>query len=143
MYEDLRELKNMFLFQLLTMDEVAQVAAIARDRKCKAGEVVFSERDVGDSMYIVRMGKVAAQSMVNGALKFFPPMAAGDFFGEIALFEQVPRTATVTALEDAELLEINRGDFSVLISQSPHIGNKIMFRIIQVLSKLRRTMHSE
>ena len=80
-----------------------------------AGQVVIREGDVGDLYYLVRSGQVT----VAQGERQLRVLAAGDGFGEIALLRQVPRTATVTALTDVELLSVDRVSFLSAVTGSP------------------------
>jgi CRP-like cAMP-binding protein len=88
-------------------------------------------------MFIIKNGSVK----VSLADKEVLSIESGGFFGEIALFDRVPRTATVEAREDSTFWEIQRDDFAKLISKFPYVGIKIMFRIIQDMSKRLQRMN--
>jgi CRP-like cAMP-binding protein len=138
---NVNDLKNLFLFQLLTANEIDFVAEIIKEKSIEAGEKIFAEFDTGDTMYMIESGRIKITAGQGNNEKELTVLKKGDFFGEIALFERVPRTAAAIAVEESNILEISRADFSVLISNNPHIGNKILFRMVQDLSKkLRNTI---
>ena len=136
--ERITELKRIFIFQLLNEDEMAQVADILRPVKYPAGAKIFSQKDEGDRMYVITQGLVRITIKDNEEDAELATLMPGDFFGEIALFEKVPRTATVTALDESSLLMIHRDDFARLISKSPYTVIKILFRIIQSMGQRLR-----
>jgi signal transduction histidine kinase len=101
-----------------------------------AGEVVFHEGDQGDSMFLVWSGRVA---IVKGDLTAPVILAyriAGEIFGEMAVLENQPRSASIISLEETHLLELNRARFEQLLSEEPSIGRGIM----EVLSARLRHM---
>ena len=92
---------------------------------------VFREGDLGDTMFAIKSGRVAI--IVNGSV--VDELGAGDIFGEMALLERQPRTASAVAQEDSELVEIDRTQFYLLVKQNPHFA----LQLLQLFSeRLRR-----
>jgi MFS family permease len=83
------------------------LAARTAERRVDAGETVFRKGDTGDAFYVVREGSLTL-TLDGGAPRH---LTRGDFFGEIALLRDVPRTGTIAAHTDAELLSLRRDDF--------------------------------
>ena len=110
----------------------------------KAGEMVFSQGDAGDGLYIVSSGSVSVfqQEKDETHLKL-TEVKTGAFFGEMALLSDSPRTASAVAAEDAELLVLNRADLLNLAETRPRIGVKIVVQLSQIVAeRLRRTNRS-
>lgn len=107
-------------FALLDDQERALLAERVDVNTYKAGITLFSFGDPGDSMYILKSGKVELYTKTKTGEKFVLETAEqGDFFGEISLLDEGPRTATCTVLEDAEVLEVDRGDLDELFRLKP------------------------
>ena len=97
-----------------------------------AGAVIFEEGQPGNTMYAIRRGRVAIT--VGG--QTVDTLAEEEIFGEMALLEQAERAATVIALEETELVEIDEAQFFLFVRQNPHFALQLM----QLLSeRLRRT----
>ncbi len=101
-----------------------------------ANERVFTETDIGTTMYIVQSGKIRLFRVVDGHKRVHGIMEKGDFFGEMSILEGLPRTISAEAVEDAELIEINSMTFDKMIK-----GNiEIAIRMLRKLSiRLRET----
>jgi len=101
-----------------------------------ANERIFTEGDLGTTMYIVQSGKIRLFRLVEGAKRVHGMMEKGDFFGEMSILEGLPRTVSAEAVEDAELIEINSMTFDKMIK-----GNiEIAIRMLRKLSiRLRET----
>jgi len=101
-----------------------------------AGERIFTEGDLGTTMYIVQSGKVRLFRVVDGQKRVHGMMEKGDFFGEMSILEGLPRTISAEAVEDSELIEINSMTFDKMIK-----GNiEIAIRMLRKLSiRLRET----
>jgi CRP-like cAMP-binding protein len=99
-------------------------------------ERIFTEGDLGTTMYIVHSGKVRLFRMVEGQKRSHGVMEKGDFFGEMSILEGLPRTVSAEAVEDTELIEINSMTFDKMIK-----GNiEIAIRMLRKLSiRLRET----
>ncbi len=104
-----------------------------------SGQILFHEGDSADCMYIAIRGRLRA-SVVGAAGKIMPVMEIGrnDAFGEIALFTDEPRNATITAIRDSLLLAIRRDQFAELSSISPAYSLELSRRVIRRLSKSMR-----
>ena len=101
-----------------------------------ANERIFTESDLGTTMYIVQSGKIRLFRVVDGQKRVHGVMEKGDFFGEMSILEGLPRTISAEAVEDAELIEINSMTFDKMIK-----GNiEIAIRMLRKLSiRLRET----
>ncbi len=103
-----------------------------------AGERIFSEGDLGTTMYIVQSGKVRLFRMLGGQKRILGVMEKGDFFGEMSILEGLPRTMSAEGVEDVELIEINSMTFDKMIK-----GNiEIAIRMLRKLSLRLREAES-
>lgn len=95
---EMREKRELFAEQRLAPLEINFLASLSRERKLKAGQVVFREGDPGDAMYVVLGGRILISKFIPGAgeeaLAF---LERGDYFGEMALIDQAPRSAQARA----------------------------------------------
>lgn len=87
----------------------------------RAGEIIFCEFEPGDAFYLIQSGKVKIVKIVGELEKTLDILNPGEFFGEMALLEEAPRSATIIALTDVKLLEFNRANFEVLMQGQPQI----------------------
>jgi uncharacterized membrane protein len=108
------------LFALLDEQERAVLAERVVVVQFKAGDSIFHFGDPGDSMYVVKAGEVAVsvKTKTGEEMRLESP-TAGDFFGEISLLDEGPRTASAKAVTDVEVLEIDRGDLDELFRLKP------------------------
>ncbi len=138
--KDITNLGNLFLFQLLDNDELQKLLPFFSEKRFGKGVIIFSENDEGDSMYIIKTGIVR----ITKKGKEIALLNSGDFFGEIALFEYVRRTATASAVEEVELLEIKRASFNELFQAQPVICAKILYQMMcEMTRRLRKTSFPE
>ena len=113
----------------------------------KAGEYVFKEGDLGTDMYIIQEGKVAVLKHFQGEEKQLVQLSGGDFFGEMSVLEDLPRTASVKALEDCLLVKINGSTFDQMLRKNPEIAVRMMRKLSRRLREtdqmLREALGSE
>jgi len=103
---------------------VAQVAGLRAFRK---NALIIKENTVADTFYIIRRGRVViSKRLENGEEMVLGEESRGGFFGEMALLDEGPRSATARALEPTSLLEISRADFKVLLDQAPLLAYAMM-----------------
>jgi CRP-like cAMP-binding protein len=114
-------LKKVPLFSKLNKRGLQQVAQIADELDLPAGREMATEGDRGREFFVLLNGEAEVTkqgSRIN-------TMKKGDFFGEIALVTKMPRTATVTATSDVDVLVITERDFDSLLKKTPEIGRSI------------------
>jgi CRP/FNR family transcriptional regulator, cyclic AMP receptor protein len=116
-------LRKVPLFGQLPPPDLDRVAEIARERSYPRNSVILFEDDPGDALYVVAQGQVKVVLIgEDGREVILSVMGAGEFFGEMALIDDEPRSAHVIAMEDSSLLVIRREDFQDLLKQTPGIG---------------------
>ena len=99
-------LQNSQLFCHLSADDQQVLRAAAQERTFSKGSEIFKEGDTGKEMYVVQSGKVRISKVVRDVEKTLVDLGAGEFFGEMAILNDRPRSATATVTEDAELLVV-------------------------------------
>jgi CRP/FNR family cyclic AMP-dependent transcriptional regulator len=127
-------------FADLSARELRGVAAIVHKREYKLGEPVFYQGDPGLGMYIIREGEVSIRiSEGEGEDKELAVLTDGDFFGELALLDESPRSATAICRTDCSLIGFFRTDLFELIEQKTDLGLKIVLRLAEILAvRLRK-----
>jgi CRP/FNR family transcriptional regulator, cyclic AMP receptor protein len=115
-------LKSIDLFRALPSEELAQIAEIAEEQPMAAGDLVFGEGEPGDALYLIVEGKVK----VHKGQKELTRLGLGDVFGEMAVLDSEPRSASVTTLEEAVMLKIARDDFRDILVERPEIAMGVM-----------------
>ncbi len=114
-------LSEVAFFQLLDDAERKALAAVLDQTTARKGETIFKFGDPGDSLYLVRLGKVELFAKDHAGEKItFNTAEPGDLFGELSLLDGGPRTASALALEDTELLVLDRDDLLLFFRNEPH-----------------------
>ncbi|MAG14009.1 MAG: cAMP-binding protein [Spirochaetales bacterium] len=93
--------------------------------------MIFSEAEPGHELYIIQKGSVKITKIINDNEVLLALLKAGDIFGEMALLEDKPRTASAIAHEDAVLLAVNKANFKRMVSTQP----QMITRLTQILSE--------
>jgi CRP/FNR family transcriptional regulator len=115
------------VFSDLGEDELARVADVAVPRQFVAGEVVFREGDESSTCYVVRHGRArAVREHPDGRSITLANFGPGDIFGELAMFDDERRSATIETLEDTEAIAILGGDMRRLLSEHAEIAVKML-----------------
>ena len=109
------------IFSPLTSDELNALAAGARGRVFAPGETIIRAGDSGASMFVVHRGSVDVRVDSNGEQRTIKRLGEGAFFGEMALFTGEPRTASVVAAEETEVLEIDHDAMKGLFQTNPDL----------------------
>lgn len=105
-------LQGIELFKSLAADDMKRLAAMLRRRTLKKGEVLFRKGDEGTTFYVVRTGSIKIVLPSRMGDEVAPAIfSEGDFFGEMALLDGMTRSADAVALEETEVLALNRRDF--------------------------------
>jgi len=123
-------LKSIDLFSQIPGEDLAQIALISTEETRDLNEEIFAEGESGDALYLVLDGKVR----VHREDRVIAELGDRECFGEMALLDAAPRSATVTALQESNLLKISREDFQEIMLEKPEIATGI----IKVLSRRLR-----
>lgn len=116
-------LRRVPLFAQLGDDDLARVAAMIRERPYSRNGVIVFEDDPGEALFIVGAGQVKVVLVgEDGREVILAVLGPGDFFGELALIDDEPRSAHVIAMEDARLLVLRRDDFHRALETHPRMA---------------------
>jgi CRP/FNR family transcriptional regulator, cyclic AMP receptor protein len=150
MDKDIAALKDIALFKNLTPEKIQRIMDILRKVTFSANEVIMREGDIGDTMYIILEGTVEiAKSLViddadneeSGGNKVFTRLDGRQraVFGEIALLEELRRTASVRAVTDCVMYEMKKDDFLTVAEEDYELGYRILLNLGRIVSaRLRR-----
>jgi signal transduction histidine kinase len=118
------------LFRSLTPSELAVLCRIAQERGFRAGLEIFKQGDVGDGVYVVKEGFVEISAGVSqNSRKRLSRVGPGEIFGEMAVLETKPRSATATAAKDCAVYFIPREPLLAMIAQSPAFALELLREI--------------
>jgi uncharacterized membrane protein len=135
--ERLNLLGTISLFEGLAPDDLAELARHLIEKRYRAGEVVFDQGDAGDAMFIVAEGQLniylPGEASRRVSLK---DIGRGEFFGELALFDDQPRSASVLATTDVALLALDRATLAAYLERRPRAAMAI-FKMMA--ARLRQT----
>jgi CRP/FNR family transcriptional regulator, cyclic AMP receptor protein len=125
------------VFSTLEPGDLQRIAGMAVPRQFAPGEIVFREGDQSDTCYVVREGQArAVRSHADGRTITLATFGPGDFFGELALFEDERRSATVEAIEPTSVVGVLGPDMRRLMGERPQIAARL---VIALGRRLRET----
>jgi CRP-like cAMP-binding protein len=128
-------LRNVSLFSTLKENQIETISRILFVNSFYRNQVIFQEGETGDSLFIVLKGKVRVCLYDEEGREYILDVINKDgFFGELALIDELPRSANAIAMESSELLIIRRPDFLKLLVENP----TITIEILKVLSRRLR-----
>jgi len=128
-------LANIKMFELLNEDDRVALAKVVDELKVPAGHTLFQAGDPGDSLFIVRQGEIELFIKDTAGQKIVLTTAeAGDMFGELAMLDTGPRTATALALTESDVLVLDRDDLVLLFQRKPEAA----LHMLAALSGLTR-----
>jgi len=133
-------LRTIPIFEGLGFNDLKKIELIVYKRTFMPNEIIFYERQPGAGMYIIKKGLIKLTKTVNEERVKISELKDGEFFGEMSLLDEYPRSAEATAVEKTEALGIFRPDLFDLIESNPKLGYKILLRLSKRLaSRLRET----
>lgn len=129
-------LKTTPLFREVPGEGLKRLSDFIQEKTVRANEVVFAEQDLGDEMYLVRSGRISVMQDVAGEPTRVDVVTEGGHFGEMAIIDDRPRSATAVADVDSSLLVLHKNDFRSAVQDYPDIA----FEVFRELTKrLRRS----
>jgi CRP/FNR family transcriptional regulator, cyclic AMP receptor protein len=127
---DLAFLRRVKIFQGINEPHLEALWARLRERRVRKGEVLFRAGDPGEEVFLIPV-----QGRVEQVLAHLGP---GDFFGEISLFDEEPRSATIQAATDVLLLSMSRESLLQFIDSNPRAAAALLYQVVRVLSSRLR-----
>jgi signal transduction histidine kinase len=128
------------LFAQLPAAELKKLSAVACEKSFASGEVIFKEGDPGDGLYVVRSGKVQISAIIgSGERHAFSVVAPGDVFGEMAVLDNLPRSAHASAQGETSLIFVPRNEFVELLKASPALS----LTMVQEISRRLREFNQQ
>ena len=131
-------LKDLPVFQDLNWRDLGRIETLLHKRQYDADEVIFSQGSMGAGMYIIIDGSVRIVIEPSGSL--LAELGEGEFFGEIALLDEAPRSATAVARTPCTVLGFFQADLFGLTERNPRLGTKIIMKLARMTG--RRLMAS-
>ena len=132
-------LRTVPIFSELSDEDITSLAKLAARKRYPKDTVVFFENEEGDFFFTITEGRIKVTILGDdGREVILSVLGPGDFFGEMALLDNEPRSATAIAVEESELLSLHRNDFQTVLNDNKSITSAL----IRVLSaRLRRANH--
>jgi CRP/FNR family transcriptional regulator, cyclic AMP receptor protein len=127
-------LKGAPLFDSLSRKDLTQLARVAEDLEVEPGTVLCKEGEIGREFFVIVDGKVKVTRKGRRVAMRGSP----DFLGEIALLEELPRTATVTAETSVRLFVLTGKDFRYLLDENPDVERKVLRALARRLAEALR-----
>lgn len=123
-------LREVALFQGLDQNDLTEIFRISEQVKIHNGEYVFEEGDRGDHFYVIAHGAIELRKATGDGFRKLAVLRAGQAFGEMALLNRTPRSASALAVEDTYLLSVSRPAFNQMLG-----GDTLSVRLLKNLSK--------
>ena len=104
----------------------------------RKGDIIFCEYEPGDTFYLLQSGRVQIVQIMGDLEKNIAILQPGEIFGEMAILEEAPRSATTIALDEVKALEFNRENFEVLMMGNPQIAMKLLKLFVNRIYEQKR-----
>lgn len=135
-------LNNVSIFAPLSDDEIERLANASKSRVYAPGEAIVSIGQEGNSMYVILRGSVKVQIPENNYQKTIGTLKQNDFFGEMSLLTGDPRTANVIAVEESEVLRIDKSGLKPIFESNPMLVESVSELIEERRIMLQKTVQS-
>jgi CRP/FNR family cyclic AMP-dependent transcriptional regulator len=127
-------LKSAPLFDGLSRRELVELARRSEDLEVERGKVLCTEGEIAHEFFVIIDGRV----QVTRKGRLVATLSGGDFVGEIALLEEMPRTATVTAETPLRFFVLTRREFHQVLEEHPNVERKILRALARRLAETSR-----
>jgi hypothetical protein len=132
-------LRGIQIFEGLSVSELAAIASVTEEAVYDKGSTIIKEGEPGETMYMMVSGEVSVLKAQDGGHEIeLDRMGSGDYFGEMALFEDQVRSATIRAEEETRLLVLHKREFGEIVREYPQIA----LHICKELSNRLRKLHA-
>lgn len=134
-------LQRVSLFQGISRREFGHLFQALISRSYAPGEILFHEGDVGRALFILESGHVEiSRRSATGDVSQVVVLKPGDYFGEMSLLDERPRTATAAAMDQVQVYLLYKTELEKLVKSVPHVGAAIMTHLAMLLAARLRAM---
>ncbi|MBN1648533.1 MAG: diguanylate cyclase [Spirochaetales bacterium] len=128
-------LRSVDIFSSLQLYELKQLAGYLHEFTVNAGDMICRQGDPGEELYVIENGEMGVViKIADGSEKEIVRLTSGNFFGEMAIFDNAPRSASCVARRDSSLLRFHKDDFSELMKAAPDTAITIMKNMLNITS---------
>ena len=139
--EKIKFLAQISLFKNIRRKDLLYILENLYEKKYLKNEVLFNEGDIGRALFIIYSGSVGLYKKNEEQNVLFSEVKVGDFIGEMALLEEMPRTLGAICLEESVIFMLYKTNIENMISSKPKIAAKINYNLAKILSsRLRNTL---
>lgn len=140
----LESLQTSPLFQNMSDPEILTLGELFNEKIIDEGMTVFIENMPGESLYLIRQGAIKISKMLaEGDEKTLVILGAEDVFGEMAILDGAPRSATARVAERAHLLSMRKAEYESLCDKEPRLALKLTRNIVRIFSRRIRENNEE
>jgi len=132
-------LKRCLLFRNLSFAQLELVASAVEPLKFAAGDTVVAENSFGNTLYVVVEGQVSVVKSIKDKEVLLTTLGPGDYFGEVSLLDNNPRSATVRCDGPGVQLTMKKGAFDALIETDPRLGVRLLYALNRAFCLRLRT----
>ena len=119
-------LKGIPLFASVHGQELRRLSEVVHEKGINKGELIFAQNDLGEEMYLVHSGRIGIyQETSKDNVERILEIEPGGFFGEMAILDKLPRSATARAETDSKLLVLDKSDFRLAVLDHPDIAFEV------------------
>jgi CRP-like cAMP-binding protein len=143
---NLDELKQIAVLRALEDAALIGLAGALEERAYVDRQVIFGEGDPGDAMFFIASGSVRVEKQTGAdasSRKTLAVLEAGDYFGEMSLFDRKPRSASAVASGSTRLLRLSQAAFEALPKQGSQAGSSVLFAMIRTSSERIRRLNAQ
>jgi len=137
------QLRRLKVFAEMGEDQLARFVTLVEKVLVRVHTVVVKQGDPGDCMYLLLDGEVRVRQGTVGKETILATLETGDFFGEICLFDEGPRSADVVANKDCTLVKITKKSFHDIMDKHPDIGVRFLFAVIRTVESRIRNQNKK
>jgi cyclic nucleotide-binding protein/uncharacterized protein DUF4339 len=134
------QLRRLVLFADMADDQLEKFVGLLEKVSLPSFRTIVKKGEHGDAMFLVLVGEARVVDNIDGAEKTLHTLEAGDFFGEVSLFDEGPRTANVVTNKDSTFLKISKANFHKLVAEHPAVAAAFLTALARFMAaRLRST----